>query len=145
MHLTNDLQTTVRVHAAEFLRKEDNGRFVSASPSDLARYQSHGTPSPSPSYPVPDLHGTSGSPWNKALANIFVEDFVKSDLYEGEEIGFIKRLFLIHLNTLKRTHKRQALETEEEKAADADAYLCSKRESRRRNVRTAAWHEKLVG
>ena len=71
------------------------------------------------------------------MANVFAENFAASDLYEGGDLGFIKRLFSTHLNTLKRTYKRQNLETPEEKAADQDVYQQSKHESRRRNVRTS--------
>jgi hypothetical protein len=102
----------------------------------VSRYQSRGDPFPSPDYPVLDLHGTSKSPWNQALAKVFAESFVASDLYDSKDLGFIKRLFFIHLNTLKHTYKRRNLETPEEKAADQDAYRRSKRESHRQNMRT---------
>ncbi|KAF9780925.1 hypothetical protein BJ322DRAFT_1011680, partial [Thelephora terrestris] len=82
----------------------------------------------------PDLHGTPRSPWNQALANVFAQNFAASDLYEGEDLEFIKRLFFIHLNTLKRSYTRQNLETPEEKAAEQDRYQQSKRDSRRRNL-----------
>ncbi|KAI0071390.1 hypothetical protein K474DRAFT_630732 [Panus rudis PR-1116 ss-1] len=66
-------------------------------------------PGPSTDYFLPDLSAGQRTPWNKALAVVFTNHFLSSELqWDGiRDPKIISDAFLVHLKTVKRHYEEQ--------------------------------------
>lgn len=105
-----------------------------ASTRDLENFKAQRI-EPTESYFRLDVEGTQRSPWNKALATVFVHSFIGSTWYQGESSEFIKNAFSVHLQTLIKNWKAQQRRSDIDIQDDDDVQKGLNSDQRRRSVR----------
>ena len=112
--LTCPRQEEVREHTRLLMKRDNHGSPFDPRGIPSAEAVENWSPSQGPACTAeefkPDMNGTPGSPWNRSVASVFVNDFVKTGQYQSQDEVAVKRAFTSHLRHLIRQYKEQSEE-----------------------------------